>query len=374
MIIGIPKEIKNNEARVAITPKGVHELVARGHKVLIEQNAGEGSHISDDDFTKAGAVIADNAESIWREADILLKVKEPVKQELEFLAYLKGKILFTYLHLSGVEKRLTEALLENNVTAVAYETVENENAELPLLKPMSEIAAIIGVEEAAHYLKRQYGGRGMTLGEITGVFPANIVIVGGGIVGTKAARTAAGMGAHVVVLEKNLERISALKNDLGARYTNIEIMESTGETLSNYTRDADVLIGAVLVKGAAAPKIVTREMIANMKKGAVVVDIAIDQGGCTEFSHATTHSDPIFYSENGVIFYCVANMPGQAPLQSTYALTNATLPYILKLANESIEALRKDPGFACGLNTYEGHVAYKQVAEDLNLLDNYKEF
>ncbi len=366
MIIGIPKEIKDNEERVAIVPDGVLALKAASHQVLVQKNAGLGSGISDEDFIKAGAEIIDSAEEIWKTADIIVKVKEPVKQELDFLKYLKEKILFTYLHLSGVDPKLTEVLLENKVTAIAYETIEDEKGGLPLLAPMSEVAAVIGIEEGAHYLKKRYKGRGLTLGKITGVESATVVIVGGGVVGTKAAETAAGMGSNIILLQIKDQRFDFLKSHF-SQFSNVKIIESNSDTLAEYVPQADLLIGAVLIKGATAPKIITKEMIAKMKPGAVVIDIAIDQGGCTELSRPTTHSDPIYYTDNGVIFYCVTNMPGQAARQSTFALTSQTLPYLLKIAEN-----QSDPGLKKGFNAFKGFITYEQVAKDLKITEKYK--
>ena len=368
MIIGVPTEIKNNEERVALVPRGVEALTRAGNEILIQQDAGLGSDISNEAFQKAGATMIKNAEKIWQKADMILKVKEPIKQEFNFFKYLVDKILFTYLHLSGVDPRLTQALLKHRVTALAYETVENKKGELPLLEPMSEIAAIIGVQEGAHYLMRQFKGRGVTLGEVSGIESAHVVIVGGGTVGAKSARTALGMGSRVTILEKNPERINYLRQTLEKKFSKVSIIISNEKNLEKYTRDADLLIGAVLVKGSAAPHIITREMIENMHAGSVVVDIAIDQGGCTELSKPTTHSKPIFYSKNGVIFYCVTNMPAQASLQATYALTAATLPYILDITKKGVgDALKNNQGFMKGLNTHAGYITYRHVAQDLGM-------
>ncbi len=373
MIIGIPKEIKDNEERVAIVPSGVKSLKEKGRGILIEKGAGFGSGIFDEEFQEAGAEIMENAETIWQSADLILKIKEPIGQELDYLKYLNGKILFTYLHLSGVDQKLTEALLKNNVAAIAYETVEDKNGKLPLLSPMSEVAAIIGIQEGAHYLMRKFKGRGLTLGKITGIEPATVVIVGGGVVGTKAAETAAGMGANVILLQKKGERFDELKSYFG-RSENVKIIESNKENLGAYVPRADLLVGAILIKGAAAPKIITKEMIFKMNPGSVVVDISIDQGGCSELSRPTTHSDPIYYADNGVIFYCVTNMPGQAARQSTFALTSATLPYLLILADCEFEkAIQNNPGFKKGANTYKGYIVYESVAKDLNMQEKYKE-
>lgn len=374
MIIGVPTEIKNNEERVALVPHGVKTLTRAGNEILIQRDAGLGSDISNEAFQKAGATMVKNAEEVWRKAEMILKVKEPLKQEFNFFKYLENKTLFTYLHLSGVDPRLTQALLKHKVTALAYETVENKKGGLPLLEPMSEIAGIIGVQEGAHYLMRQFKGRGVTLGEVGGIESAHVVIVGGGTVGVKSAGTALGMGSRVTILEKNPKRINYLRQTLGRTFSKVSVVISNEKNLKKYTRDADLLIGAVLVKGSAAPHIITREMIENMHVGSVVVDIAIDQGGCTELSKPTTHSKPIFYSENGVIFYCVTNMPAQASLQATYALTAATLPYVLHITKKGLsDALKNDAGFMKGLNTHGGYITYRSVARDLGMQKHFRD-
>lgn len=372
MIIGIPKEIKNSEERVAIIPSHVAILKERGHRVLVQKSAGLGSGISDKEFQKAGAEIIEDAETIWKTADVICKVKEPLGPELDFLKYLNGKILFTYLHLSGAEKKLTELLLENKVTAIAYETVEDKDGSLPLLKPMSEIAGVLALQEGSHYLLRRFKGRGVTLGEISGIEPAVVVVVGGGAAGAKAARTAVGMGAKVILLEIKKERIEELKNQFSG-FKNLEVVESTPENLNYWVIKADLLVGAVLIKGAAAPKVITKEMIYQMKAGSVVVDISIDQGGCTELSRPTDYKEPIFYSENGVIFYCVPNMPSQAAGQATIALTAATFPYLLVLTEKGLSrVIKEDIGLKKGINIHNGYICYKQIAKDLQMMDKYK--
>lgn len=372
MIIGIPKEIKNNEERVAITPEGVKTVCEKGHRVIIEKNAGLGSGITNEDFKLAGAEIYDSAEKIWQTADLILKIKEPVNQEIDYLKYLNNKILFTYLHLSGVEKRLTEALIQNNVTAIAYETVEDENGKLPLLAPMSEVAAILAIQQGAEYLMRKHKGRGVTLGKITGIAPAMVVIIGGGTAGQKAAMTAAGMGANVVLLQRAGKTFDNLSSYFSS-FDNVKIVESIPENLELYIREADLLIGAVLIRGATAPKLITAEMIKKMNTGSVFVDISIDQGGSSEISKCTSHSQPIFYTDNGVIIYCVPNMPAQAARQSTFALTTQTLPYLYKLLDEGfLDAMKNDEGFKKGLNIYNGHITYEAVARDLRMTEFYQ--
>ena len=301
-----------------------------------------------------------------------MKVKEPLESEYELLDNFKGKILYTYLHLAGVPRSLTEKLLENKITAIAYETVVSKK-ELPLLKPMSQVAGVLAVQYGAEYLQKKYGGRGVTLGIIENAPIANVVVVGGGVVGSTAARTAAGMGARVKILEISDEKISELKERFSI-YDNLEVLKSEKDSLFSAVSEADLLIGAVLVAGARAPIVVTEEIVKNMKKGAVIVDVAIDQGGCVFGSRATSHDNPIYKNENGVIYCCIPNMPGQVALQSTQALTNSTLPYLLKLADKGIEALREDEGFAKGLNTYDGRITNELVARDLGMMDKYQSF
>lgn len=360
MIIGIPKEIKNNEYRVSMTPGGVEALVGAGHTVLVETGAGEGSGFADAEYVQAGAKMVTQAEA-WTDADMVMKVKEPLPEEFQFLR--PGLLLFTYLHLAAVPD-LTCELVAKQVTGVAYETVQLPNRSLPLLMPMSEVAGRMSVQVAAHYLEKMNGGRGKLLGGVPGVRPADVVIVGGGIVGINAAMMAMGMGALVTILEISPERMRYLDEVMHGR---VVTLSSNPRNIADSVRHADVVIGAVLLPGAKAPKLVTREMIRSMKPGSVVVDVAIDQGGCIETARPTTHSDPVFVVD-GVIHYCVTNMPGAVPRTSTYALSNATLPYALKLANCGLEqAVRSDPALARGVNTYRGHITCEGVATAHNM-------
>src|ERR1700756_2651422 len=360
MIIGVPKEVKDHESRVAITPGGVKALAEAGHKVLIETRAGESSALTDDEYQAAGAEIVGSAGHVWGQADMVVKVKEPIPQEYPY--FRDGLVLFTYLHLAPVPE-LTEALLKAKVTGIAYETIRDRAGTLPLLTPMSEVAGRMSVQVGASFLEREYGGRGVLLGGVPGVPPANVTIIGGGIVGTNAAKIAVGMGAKVTIVDLNLNRLRDLDDIFNGRlYT----LASNSYNIDRAVRQADLVIGGVLIPGAAAPKLVTKEMVAKMKKGAVIVDVAIDQGGCVETARPTTHSDPS-YEVNGVVHYCVTNMPAAVPNTSTLALTNATFPYVLKLANLGVEAaLKSDPGFAEGLNTYKGKLTYKAVADNQN--------
>ena len=373
LTIGTVTEIKNNENRVGLTPEGVKQLVADGHKVLVQRHAGKGAGFHDHEYTEAGAEIRLDPESVAKDCDILVKVKEPIPAEYHLLEHLHGKTLFTYLHLSGVPKSLTEKLLEEEITAIAYETVQDEQGGLPLLKPMSEIAGVLAVQYGAEYLQKKYHGRGKTLGEITGVDRSHVVVIGAGIVGLASAKTAAGMGCQVTLLDINDQVIAKAKESMNAYLgeylmSHVSVEKSSEEVLNAALATADVLVGAVLVPGTKAPRVVSADQIHLMKDGAVVVDVAIDQGGCIEGARATTHSEPI-YEVDGKIFCCVANMPGQVAYQSTQALTNATLPYLRKLANETshLASLQADPGFARGLNTYKGKITYKSVAEDLQM-------
>ena len=360
MIIGIPKEIKDNEYRVSMTPSGVHQLVEAGHTVLVETGAGEGSHFPDEDFIKAGATTA-LADEVWNQANMVVKVKEPLPAEYKYLR--SDLVLFTYLHLAAAEE-LTKAMVDSGVTGIAYETVELPNGALPLLTPMSEVAGRMSVQVGAHYLERHAGGRGKLLGGIPGVRPAEVVVIGGGVVGTHAAQMALGMGAQVTMMDINLERLRTLSEIMHGRFTT---WASNPMDLTRAVRRADLVIGAVLVKGAKAPKLITREMVSQMKQGSVIVDVAVDQGGCVETSHPTTHSDPIFFVD-GVLHYCVANMPGAVPRTSTHGLSNATLPYVLKLANLGCkEAVGRDKSLALGVNTYQGKITYQAVAEAFDM-------
>ncbi|WP_189309889.1 alanine dehydrogenase [Streptomyces brasiliensis] len=355
--VGIPREVKNNEFRVAITPAGVHELVRHGHQVVIERGAGAGSSIPDDEYIAAGAQILETADEVWAAADLLLKVKEPVAEEYHRLR--KDQTLFTYLHLAA-SRECTDALLESGTTAIAYETVELPSRALPLLAPMSEVAGRLAPQVGAYHLMRPAGGRGVLPGGVPGVLPAKAVVIGGGVSGWNAAQIAVGMGFQVTLLDKDINKLKEADKIFGSK---IQTVVSNAFELEKACLEADLVIGAVLIPGAKAPKLVTNELVSRMKPGSVLVDIAIDQGGCFEDSHPTTHAEPTFKVHESV-FYCVANMPGAVPNTSTYALTNATLPYIVELANRGwVEALRRDPALAKGLNTHDGKVVYKEVAE-----------
>ncbi|MGO4516302.1 alanine dehydrogenase [Terriglobus sp. 2YAB30_2] len=358
MIIGVPKEVKDHETRVGITPAGARALTEAGHKVLVEHNAGELSAFPDDDYQSAGAEIVGSAYDTWRLADMVVKVKEPV--EKEYGHFREGLTLFTYLHLAPL-KDLTQKLLDKQVTGIAYETVRDRFNTLPLLTPMSEVAGRLSVQVGAEYLTKAHGGRGLLLGGVPGVPPANVAIIGGGIVGTNAAKIAVGMGAKVTILDLSLQRLRELDDIFSGR---VATVASNSYNIARAAAEADLLVGGVLIPGAAAPKLVTKEMVATMKKGAVIVDVAIDQGGCIETAHPTTHSDPS-YEVNGVVHYCVTNMPAAVPNTSTLALTNATFPYVMRLAQNGAEAaIRQDKGIAEGVNTYRGHCTYGAVAKD----------
>jgi alanine dehydrogenase len=357
VIVGIPREVKDNEFRVAATPEGVKELTRHGHEVLLEKEAGAGSSLDEDRYVRAGAEILPTAEEVFRAADMILKVKEPIHQEYELLR--EDQILFTYLHLAAI-RDLTELLAERKVAAVAYETVQLEDGRLPLLAPMSEIAGRMAPHVGARLQEKEYGGRGVLLGGVSGVRPAKVLVVGAGMAGANAAWIAAGMEAEVVVLDKNLDRLRFIDQVHKGR---ILTLMSDQLTLEQRTREADVVVGAVLIPGAKAPNLVTAEMVASMRPGSVVIDISIDQGGCIETAHMTTHSNPT-YVESGVVHYCVGNMPGAVPNTSTYALTNVTLPYVLDIANNGLEeAVRRDPALARGVNAYGGLVTNQAVAE-----------
>lgn len=357
MIIGVPKEIKSNENRVALTPSGAAALRRAGHTVLVESKAGSGSGFFNGDYEAGGATVLDEAADIFQRADLIMKVKEPQTQEYALLR--PGQILFTYLHLAP-EPVLTEALLEKKVTAIAYETIRRGNT-LPLLTPMSEVAGRMAVQIGVQYLTKPFGGKGILAGGVPGVEPAQIVIVGGGTVGLNAARMAVGLGARVVVLDASAQRLQQLDDLFTGRITTIM---SSMYTLSKWSARADLLIGAVLLPGAAAPKLITKSMVMAMSHGSVIIDVAIDQGGCVEtIDHATTHDSPV-YEKYGILHYAVANMPGAVPRTSTIALTNATLPYALQLASLGWkEACRGDKGLAAGLNTIAGHITYQAVAD-----------
>jgi alanine dehydrogenase len=356
MRIGVAKEIKTDEYRVALTPAGALELIERGHQVVVESGAGIGSQFADEQYAAVGAELVD-VETVWQRADLLLKVKEPIASEYGRLR--EGQILFTYLHIAADEP-LTRALLDSGVAAVAYETVETDRRALPLLAPMSEVAGRIAPQAGATYLERPYGGRGILLGGVAGVAPAEVLVIGGGIVGYNAAVIALGLGAHVTVLDRSVDRLRHLEEVLSGRVT---LLYSSRLQIAESVADADLVIGAVLIPGARAPKLVTREMISGMKAGSVVVDVAIDQGGCFETSRATTHSDPV-YTVDDVIHYCVANMPGGVPVTSTMALTNVTLPYVEAIADHGLAgAIARDPALARGVNVLSGKLTYEAVAQ-----------
>ena len=356
MIVGVPKEIKVHESRVAITPEGVSEFVHAGHTVLIQDGAGIASAITNDDFIQAGATIVATADDVWQKADLVLKVKEPI--ESEYLKMRKGQTLFTYLHLAA-SKVCTDALVASGTTAIAYETVE-VNGTLPLLAPMSEVAGRLATQVGATALQKPHGGRGVLLGGVPGVAPGRVVVIGGGVAGLNAAVIALGMGADVTVFDRSISRLQFIDTVYGGR---IKTLVASKHAIEREVKQADLVIGAVLVHGAKAPKLVSNSLVAQMKSGSVLVDIAIDQGGCFEDSKATTHAEPTYTVHNSV-FYCVANMPGAVPVASTYALTNATLPYALSLANLGWEAAcKKDPNLAKGLNVHEGKIFYSAVAE-----------
>jgi alanine dehydrogenase len=357
MKIGVPKEIKTNENRVALVPAGAEALVAAGHDVFIESSAGEGSGFSDADYTAVGARIAPDADATWADGDMILKVKEPIEPEWKRIR--RGQTLFTYFHFAA-DERLTRAHLDSGATCIAYETVELPSRELPLLTPMSEVAGRMAVQEGAKYLEKLYGGRGVLLGGVPGVAPAKVVILGGGIVGINAAKMAAGLGAKTVLLDINLDRLRYLSDVMPA---NVQLIYSNHQNIREQISTADLVIGAVLIPGAKAPKLVRREDLKLMRPGAVIVDVAVDQGGCIETIKPTTHENPT-YTIDGIIHYGVANMPGGVPRTSTLALTNATLPYTLQLANKGWRlALRDNGALLKGLNVVDGRVTYPGVAE-----------
>jgi alanine dehydrogenase len=356
MLVGIPKEIKEMEFRVSATPSNVSDLVEGGHRVFVQKSAGLGAGFADGEYEEAGAVLMETLEEVYENSEMIIKVKEPLPREYPLLR--EGLVLFTYLHLAP-NRGLTDRLLESKVTGIAYETIER-NGRLPLLMPMSEVAGRMSVQEGAKYLEREYGGFGVLLGGVPGVEPANVLVIGDGTVGTNAAKIACGMGAKVCILGIDLDRLRYLSDVMPK---NCVVCMSSPSNIRNYIKTADLVIGAVLVVGEKAPKLVTRDMLSTMKKGAVIVDVAIDQGGCVETSRPTTHSDPVF-EVDGVIHYCVANMPGAVPRTSTLALTNATFPYALKLAGMGWkEALRSDEGFLKGLNTCDGELTCHSVAK-----------
>ncbi len=357
MRIGVPTEIKTDEYRVGMTPAGAAVLAGDGHEVFVQSRAGTGSGFSDEEYKAAGAKIVPDADAVYDKAEMIVKVKEPIEADLKRLK--DNQLLFTYLHLAPVPD-LTQALLKKKITGVAYETITDERKRtLPLLTPMSEVAGRMSVHVGAYYLHKPNGGRGVLLGGVPGVLPSDVVIIGGGVVGTNAAKMAAGLGARVTILDTNLERLRQLDDIFLGK---IQTLASNPAHIADAVRRADLLVGGVLIPGASAPKLVTRPMIREMKKGAVIVDVAIDQGGCVETAHATTHSNPI-YEVDGVIHYCVANMPGAVPRTSTIALTNATLPFARRLAKLGFTKAVDDPGLAEGVNVYKGAITYKAVAE-----------
>ena len=357
MIIGVPREIKDNEARVGVTPAGVKALTEAGHTVLVETQAGALSGFPDAEYQNAGAEIVGEAGYVWGKSETVVKVKEPIEKEYVF--FREGLVLFTYLHLAPLPG-LTDKLLDTKVIGIAYETVRDRQGTLPLLTPMSEVAGRMSVQVGAAYLEKEHGGRGILLGGVPGVPPAYVTIIGGGVVGTNAAKIALGFGAKVTLVDVNLNRLREIDDIFGGR---VYTLASNSYNVAQATREADLVIGGVLIPGATAPKLVTRAMVSQMKKGAVIVDVAIDQGGCVETARPTSHSKPS-YVVDGVVHYCVTNMPGAVPHTSTLALTNSTFPYLLRIANLGArEALRQDPGLAEGLNTWMGTLTYRGVAE-----------
>jgi alanine dehydrogenase len=356
MRVGVAREIKPQEYRVALTPAGARELVERGHEVLVETGAGLGSAFPDAAYERAGASLV-SVDDVWSRADLLLKVKEPI--EPEYARLRPGLTLFTYLHIAA-DERLTRALGDSGVTAIAYETVETPDGALPLLAPMSEIAGRLAPQAGAHYLEKPKGGRGILLGGVAGVLPGRVLVIGGGMVGYNAAVIAIGLGAQVTILERSVDRMRYLEQILSGRVT---LLMSSSLQIEESLKDADLVIGAVLIPGALAPKLITREMLGAMKEASVLVDVAIDQGGCAETSRPTTHDDPV-YEVDGIVHYCVANMPGAVPITSTRALTNVTLPYVEELADHGVlEAIRRDPALAKGVNVIEGKITYQAVAD-----------
>ncbi|HEX5874119.1 MAG TPA: alanine dehydrogenase [Pyrinomonadaceae bacterium] len=356
MIIGLPKEIKDNEYRVGLTPAGVRALKDAGHEIRVESQAGAGSGFEDPLYERAGATMVQSADDVWAAAEMIVKVKEPIAPEYPRMR--EGQLLFTYLHLAP-DHALTQELIKRKVTGIAYETITDRRGTLPLLTPMSEVAGRMAIQVGAHYLEKMSGGGGILLGGVPGVPAARVVIIGGGVVGTNSAKIAVGMGAHVTIIDNNLDRLRELDDIFLSK---ISTLASSAYMIHDAISQADLIVGAVLVPGAAAPKLVTRAMLKDVPNGAVIVDVAVDQGGCIETTHPTTHSNPTYYVE-GVLHYCVANMPGAVPRTSTFALTNATLPYALKLANKGfMQAIMSDSHLKEGVNTYAGHCTYEAVA------------
>lgn len=361
MIVGVPKEVKDLENRVSTTPAGVFEYLSHGHQVLVERGAGVGSGFSDDDYAATGATLVDGPVAVYGQADLIVKVKEPVAAEFDLLR--PNQLLFTYLHLAAAEA-LTRVLMGRHVQAVAYETVQLPNGHLPLLMPMSEVAGRMSTQVGAHYLEEPAGGRGVLLGGVPGVPAATVAIIGGGVVGTNAAQMALGLGANVTIIDKNIDRLRELDLELHGR---LHTLAANRKNIADAVREADLVIGAVLIPGAKAPRLVSEEMVRSMRPGAVVIDVAIDQGGCIETAHPTTHSDPI-YTIDGVVHYCVTNMPGAVPRTSTLALANVTLPYGLELADEGLAgAVAHDAALAAGVNVLNGRITHQAVAAAFNL-------
>jgi alanine dehydrogenase len=361
MIIGLPKEVKDNENRVGLVPAGVKALTEAGHTVLVEGSAGEGSGILDGEYQTAGAEIASSAEEVWSRAEMVVKVKEPAPSEYPCLR--DGLILFTYLHLAPA-RELTRQLLDRGVTSIAYETITNDRGHLPLLEPMSEVAGRMAIQVGATYLEKINGGRGVLLGGVPGVAPGRVTIIGGGVVGTNAAKMAVGLGASVTIVDRDMERLRYLDDIFGGR---VHTLASNHYTIAESVAHSDLVVGGVLVPGAAAPKLVSQDMLRSMPRGAVIVDVAVDQGGCIETTRPTTHSHPTYYVEN-VLHYGVTNMPGAVPRTSTFALTNVTLPFALRLARHGVvKAIQMDPHLKNGVNTYEGKATYQAVAQNQGL-------
>jgi alanine dehydrogenase len=357
MVIGVPKEIKDHEYRVSLTPEGAATLCQRGHEIWLEPSAGLGSGFSDDEYRKAGVLVAGSKDEVFKKADLILKVKEPLLSECQL--FRPGQVLFTYLHLASLPD-VTKALLSRKVTAIAYETTESKDGSLPMLKPMSEIAGRMSVQIGAHYLEKIHGGRGILLGGVPGVETGRVVVLGAGIVGSSAIRIAVGMGAQVTVINLDVERLRYLDDQYQGRIVTRAVSPAI---IEEAVCSADLVIGAVLIPGAKAPKLVSRSLISRMKPGAVIVDVSVDQGGCIETTRPTTHSEPVYFID-GVLHYCVANMPGIVPRTSTYALTNATLPFLLQLAGDGVDrAIRSDSGLAKGVNLKDGKVTHRGVAE-----------
>jgi alanine dehydrogenase len=361
MIVGLPKEVKDNESRVGLTPAGVKALTSAGHAVFVQKSAGEGSGILDSEYVAAGGELLDTAEETWTRAEMIVKVKEPIASEYGFLR--EDLLLFTYLHLAPA-RELTKALLDSGTTGIAYETISNDKGQLPLLTPMSEVAGRMAVQIGAYYLEVVNGGRGILLGGVPGVAPAKVTIIGGGVVGTNSCKMAVGLGAAVTIIDRDLERLRYLDDIFGSR---IKTLASNPYTIAESVAESDLVVGGVLVHGAAAPKLVTRDMLKDMNRGSVIVDVAVDQGGCIETTKPTTHSQPTYYVEN-VLHYGVTNMPGAVPRTSTFALTNVTMPFAVRLANNGVEAaIKRDPHLKNGVNTYKGKCVYEAVAIDQGL-------